>query len=248
MTIFLRGPLVIIGVYFLIVNTAFNIAFAQTMSNTQFKIKWGNLNMAAGDVSNFQYKLNESVGQTAPGLYTGTNYKVRAGFEYFKQGNLPFSFSLSTNTVDFGVITPTNPLTRTVILTISSGSSKGFTVSSSENHPLASQNGTIPDVSCDNGDCNTTKASLWSSSLTYGFGYRCDPTSSSGQANVCSADFSNPDFYKPFAASPSAQNILSSTTGGSGRKSQVTYKVNVSGSQPQGVYTNIVTYIASPGF
>lgn len=232
-----------IFIYFLVVSTA----FGQTMSNDQFKLKMGTLNSAAGESSSSSYSLNQSLGQISPGLYTAANYKVRAGFEYFKAGTIPFSFSISNSLIDFGIVTPTNPVLRTTELTISSGSSKGFTVTASENNPLTAGTGIIPDTTCDNGDCNSSKASNWTSSLAYGFGYRCDPEAS-GQANACSADFSNANFYKPFAASPSAQTIMTSATGGTSRKSQVTYKVNVSGTQPQGAYTNIVTYIASPGF
>lgn len=220
-------------------------AQAQTMSNSQYKIKMGTLNNAAGESTGSGYSLNENLGQTGAGLYSGTNYKVRSGFQYFKNTaeTIPFSFSISDSKVDFGVITPTNPLTRAIVLTVSNSSGKGFSVSAAENKSLTSQNGTIPDTSCDTGDCTPTKAAIWASTLSYGFGYRCDDQSGTN----CVLGFS-PSFYKPFAASPSAQNVLSSTTGGSARKSQITYKVNVSGSQPPGLYTNIVSYIANPGF
>lgn len=234
-------------------------SFAQTMSNSSYIIK-GTLNSGGGNVSNSEYKLSESLGQTAPGLYSGTNYTVRAGFQYFRKGTtttptnttsttvsvIPFSFSISQNLIDFGVITPTNPVSRTTNLTVSSETATGFTVIASENKPLTSQSGTIPDTTCDDGTCTSLKASAWKSSLSYGFGYRCDPTASSGQVNVCSADFLSPDSYKPF--STSSQTVMTSITGGDARRSQITYKVNVAGTQAPGLYTNIVTYIASPGF
>lgn len=216
------------------------IAYAQTMSNSQYKIKQGNLNTTGGLGTNSQYKLNQTLGETGAGLYSGTNYKVKAGFEYYKQSPIPFSFSISNNLIDFGVITPTNPVTRTTDLTISAPAG-GFSVTASQDKPLTSPNGIIPDTSCDNSSCNTNKAGPWTSSLTYGFGYRCNLTD-------CSSDFLNPTFYKPFAASPSAQTVLTSTVAGSARKSRVTYKVNVPGTQSQGVYSNVVTYIAIPGF
>ena len=221
----------------------FSQAKAQTMSNSYYIIKMGNLNSAAGKSVNSQYSLNQTLGQTSPGLYTGTNYTVKAGFQYIKTGQIPFAFSISQNILDFGVITPTNPVTRATNLTISSGSAKGFTVIASENRPLTSAVGTIPDTTCDNGDCNSLKAALWTSSLTYGFGYRCDNLAGTN----CVSGFSD-SFYKPFAATPSAASIMTSNLGGANRKSQITYKVNVSGSQAPGLYTNIVTYIASPGF
>lgn len=205
----------------------------------------GNLNAGAGELSGSGFTLNETLGQTGPGLYTGTNYKVKEGFQYIKSStiNIPFTFSISQNIIDFGVITPTNPITRTTNLTVSNGSSKGFTVVASENKPLTSATSTIPDTTCDNGDCSSSKASVWTNSLTYGFGYRCDDISGIN----CSLGFSD-SFYKPFIATPSSQAIMTSTTGGTNRQSKITYKVNVSGTQAPGVYTNIVTYIASPGF
>lgn len=216
---------------------------AQTMTNSFFKLIFGNFNMTSGPVSGGNYKLNTTAGQTGPGLYSGTNWKVKAGFQYIRT-NIPFSFSISQNLIDFGTLTPTNPVTRTTNLTISSGSAKGFTVLLSEDMPMtSSSSATIPDTTCDSGNCTPTNAGLWSGTLTYGFGYRCDDLTGSN----CVPGFSA-NFYKPFPKNPTTTQVLLSQKGGRGRKSQITYKVNIAGSQPGGVYTNIVTYIASPGF
>jgi len=212
------------------------------MSNDQYKVKMGNLNSISGNVSGSGYKLSETSGGDAYGLYSGTNYKVKAGFQYARV-KIPFSFTISQNLIDFGTLTPTNPVARTTNLTISSGQSSGFTIVASENKPLTSTTSTIPDTTCDNGDCNTLKASVWTGALTYGFGYRCDDVSGTN----CVSGFSE-NFFKPFSISPSLQTIMTSTRGGTSRKSQITYKVNVSSAQPAGTYTNFVTYIASPGF
>lgn len=222
-----------------------NGARAQTMSNTQFKLKMGNLDSIAGNSSSSQYKLNETSGGDIYGQYSGTNYKVKAGFQYVRV-KIPFSFTISQNLIDFGTLTPTNPVTRTTNLTVSSNSS-GFKVTASENQSLKSSNSTIPDTSCDNGDCTTLKSAQWLGTLTYGFGYRCDDLSGTN----CPSDFSAlnaSSFYRPFPLSPATQTIISSAKGGTSRKSQITYKVNVSAAQPNGTYTNVVTYIASPGF
>lgn len=231
----------------LLVSLLTSPAFAQTMTNDQFKLKMGNFNSISGGVSGSGYKLNETSGGDAYGLYSGTNYKVKAGFQYARV-KIPFSFTISQNLIDFGTLTATNPVSRTTNLTVNSESAKSFTVIASENRPLTSSNSTIPNTSCDSGTCNSSNATPWVGTLTYGFGYRCDPSASSGQANVCSSDFANVDYFKPFPLSPNLATIMSSTKGGRGRVSQITYKVNVSASQPTGTYTNVVTYIASPGF
>lgn len=216
------------------------------MTNDQFKLKMGNFNSISGESSGSGYKLSETSGGDAYGQYLGTNYKVRAGFQYVRV-KIPFSFTISQNLIDFGTLTATNPVSRTTDLTVNSESAKGFTVIASENQPLTSSSSAIPDTSCDNGTCNSTIAAPWLGTLTYGFGYRCDPEAS-GQANVCSSDFANADYFKPFPLSPTNQTLMSSTKGGKSRKSQITYKVNVAAGQPTGTYTNFVTYIASPGF
>lgn len=227
-----------------------SVAIAQTMSNDQYKLKWGNFNSISGQSSGSNYKLSETSGGDAYGLYSGTNYKVRTGFQYSKI-KIPFSFTISQNLIDFGTLTATNPVTRTTNLTVNSESAKGFTVTASENRPLTSSTSAIPDTSCDSGLCNSTIAAPWLGTLTYGFGYRCEDVSGTNCASGFSPDLgaaASSAYFKPFPLSPNLATIMSSTKGGKGKKSQITYKVNVSASQPTGTYTNVVTYIASPGF
>lgn len=229
-------------------------SFAQTMSNNSFIIKLGNLNTSAELESNSQYNIENSTGTTT-GVYSGTNYTVTAGFSSKTAtasansssssstvSTTPFSLSVSNSLIDFGVITPTNPVLRTVALSVS-GATNGFTVTASENRPMTSQTNTIPDTSCDNGDCNTLKASLWRNPLAYGFGYRCDSLSS---ANSCSLDF-GADFYKPFPSTPSAATIMTNQASNTSQV-QITYKINVPATQTPGVYSNMIQFLANPGF
>ena len=97
-------------IYFLL--SAKDLA-AETMSNTNYILHLGTFNSVSGSVSNTNYKLNFTGGQTSPGLYTGTNYKVKAGFQNVRPSNIPFSFSISQSLIDFGILSATNPVTRT---------------------------------------------------------------------------------------------------------------------------------------
>jgi hypothetical protein len=225
----------------------FNLPFAnsQTMSNSSYILRFGNFNTAAGKSSTGGFTLNITVGQTAPGLYLGTNFKVRAGFQYILS-IIPFSFTISQTNIDFGSISPTIAVVRSNNLTISNGSAFGYTVTASESHPLlvAASGQMIPDTSCNSGACNTTTAALWNDPNTFGFGYRCDNLSGSD----CDSQFSSANFFRPFAASPSAVAVMSSTNVGRGRQAQITYKLNISNTQAAGVYTNTINYIATPGF
>ncbi|MBI2025907.1 MAG: hypothetical protein HYT06_00850, partial [Candidatus Levybacteria bacterium] len=150
-------------------------AFAQTMSNDQYTVQMGNLNSISGRASGSNRNLTFTSGETGANLFTGTNYKVRAGFQYINS-IIPFSFSISSTFIDFGIINPTSAVTRTNDLTISFGSANGYqvTVSQSRNLTADASGFQIPPTTCDSGTCTTTTASQWTSSLTYGFGYRCD--------------------------------------------------------------------------
>lgn len=225
------------------------VASAQrTMSNDNYILRMGNLNYAAGKTTGSGFKLGFTAGETAPGLYTGTNYKVRAGFQYIKS-IIPFSFSISNLFVDFGTLNPGEPITRTGTLTVSNGSAQGYQVTAIENHPLRvlSTGIDIPDTTCDGGSCTETTSAAWSSLLTYGFGYRCDNLSGTD----CASGFSTGTYYKQFAnlaAGETARSVMTGTNVGRGRQVQITYKVNISASQAPGTYQTIIKYIATPTF
>lgn len=238
----------------LILNTCFlmlgaKLATAETMKNSLYQIQWGNFNMAAGKPGNANYNVSYTAGQTGPGLYTGTNFIVKSGFQYI-YSIIPFSFSITNISIDFGTLTPANPVYRQSILSVTNQSSGGYVVTAYENHQLLfpEMGALIPDTTCDGGTCSEINARTWTSNLTYGFGYRCDIVTGT---NYCSSDFSSSDTYKQFAdnsKSESAQIVFSSHVSGVNQQAQVTYKVNISSMQTAGTYNNVITYIATPTF
>ncbi|HXS15358.1 MAG TPA: hypothetical protein VN711_04465 [Candidatus Saccharimonadales bacterium] len=222
---------------------------AETMSNTSYIIQWGNFNSIAGTAQGSGTTLSFTSGETAPGLYTGTNFKIRSGFQYVHT-IIPFMFSLSSTEISFGDIEATYPVDRNNFLTVSNGSAYGFQVTAQENHALFSPGigSYIPNTTCDNGLCTSTTSDAWtvtsSVSNTFGFGYRCDDVS----GTTCASGFGTSTYFKQFAASPSAEIVMQGTNVGRNLKTQITYRVNVSGTQPAGTYTNQIQYIATPTF
>lgn len=224
---------------------------AFTMSNDFYIIILGNLNAIAGQATGTAGTLTFTSGELGAGLYTGTNYKICAGFYggIFCNKSVVsgiFTFTVTPTDLDFGTVDPTSPVSRTNILDVLSTSS-GYSVTALENHSLqTASSSAIPDTTCDSGLCTPASASVWTNNLTYGFGYRCD--------NVLQSDCISfaTNTYKPFAnaaLSEPAEVVMQNSAGSSNEKqSQVTYKVNVSGSQLPGVYTNTITYLASPNF
>lgn len=226
------------------------LANAETMTNGYYRVQMGNLDSISGESTGSNYDLHITSGENSPGLYEGTNYKVKMGFQYVPR-TIPFSFSISNTLIDFGNLSPTNPVTRTTTLTVKNTDAKSFKVTAAENHPLtiSSTGATIPDTTCDDGKCTQDKSSKWINTLTYGFGYRCD-SSTPTSCVVNDKSFSDKTYFKQFSDSShseSATNIMSGATG-KALKATIMYKVNISSSQPAGVYGNSVTYLATPSY
>ena len=223
-------------------------AQAFTMSNGNWIIRMGDFTTSGGQATGKDTKLTSSVGQTGPGLYTGKNFKVKAGFGYAAADTAEFIFSISDVVVNFGLLTATNPVTRTSTVTISNPLTTGYQVVGYQDHPLVNAtNIPIPDTTCDNGSWSETTSAPWNSSLTYGFGYRCDPISNI----TCSSTFSEPDTYRKFSnlqKNQSPQTIIIGKKSGRNRKAKITYKVNISGTQMAGIYNNGIIYIAAPTY
>ena len=233
----------------LLLSTSVSLSYAQTMINEDYRIQMGNLNSIAGDSESDKFRLSITSGETTPGLFEGKNYKVKSGFQYVPRSS-PFSFAISNTDIDFGLLTPTNPITRTTILTVTNTEADGYNVSAAENQELTvpTTGASIPDTTCDDGKCTEGSASSWVSNLTYGFGYRCDRVGSTCVEGDNS--FENDSFFKQFPNSNKDESAVSVMSGGSGvnMKSTILYKVNISSSQPAGTYSNTVTYLATPNY
>ena len=222
------------------------VSAQSSIRSPNYKIDWPNVNMGAGLPYSTNYKMGITMGQTAPGLYSSTGYKIRAGFQYI-HSIIPFSFSISDISIDFGSLTPGVPTTQTNTLTVSVGGAGGYVVKASENNPLKSTAGaTIPDTLCDGGanTCTETTAKPWTSNSAYGFGFNMSGTD-------IPADFVDSTYFRQFAdrsVGEQPQTIMTGTNVGRNKQATVTYKVNISSLQPAGRYENILSFLAIPSY
>jgi len=167
----------------------------------------------------------------------GTNYTVRSN------DFTPFSLSISNGVIDFGKLSATNPVIRTSDIAITSN--RPYTVFAIQSNPLRlNERITIPDTTCDNGSCSETTAAPWTNTLTYGFGYRCD-----GNTN-CQPDFKDNTYYRQFPDNTKKEipQVILQGAEGKNADAKITYKINISGTQQEGAYDNIITYIATPSY
>ena len=207
-------------------------------------IQMPNFNSGAGIPSSSGYKLDTTIGQTAPGLYSSSGYRVRSGFQYI-HSIIPFSFSMSNFLINFGTLIPGTPVTLTSTLTVSAGGAGGYKVTTRESGSLQTSGGqSIPDATCDAGTCTESAAGVWSQASTYGFGYNM-----SGQD--IPSDFINSTYFRHFAnagLSQTDQIVMINANVGRSRTATITYKVNISGVQGSGRYQNKILFTAIPSF
>lgn len=238
---------------FIVLTPAKNVYAQKKVESDHYTIQLPNLNSGAGIPSSTNFILNSTIGQTAQGEISSTNYIVKAGFQYI-HSIIPFYFSISDISIDFGTLTPGTPSTQQATLTVSAGGAGGYAVTAFENHPLQNgQSDQIADTLCDSGPCSQTSAQPWTSNTTYGFGFNMS-------GDDVPADFVNSTYYRQFAdasAAESAATIMNKSgvtydypnnTWPWRSVATITYKVNVSSVQEAGTYTNFVTFIATPTF
>jgi hypothetical protein len=171
---------------------------------------------------------------------TGYNYSITTSGD-------TFSFAISQNDIDYGILSSTNPIIRTSDIYLS-GSLLGSQLLGYENHPLfSSTKDVIQNTSCDNGACSPQVGAIWDNTLTFGFGYRCD----SSLQSACDPQFQTQEYYKTYpdqSRSQLPETIIMQNSGIKMSKTAITYKVNISGTQKTGGYYNSLTYLAVPGF
>jgi len=221
-------------------------AVAQTMSNSDFKLKTNILSTPNKNSSNNKIDTKN----TETNVFIEPNYKVISGFQHDpSSATKPFIFSISQTLIDYGSLSPTTPVSRTNLLTVHNSFLNGYSVTASQNHALYNETSlaTIPDTTCDTGTCSEQNPAPWNNILTYGFGYRCDNIS---HITPCSNDFYDSKYYKQFpniSNSQKPQIVMSGANIGD-NKARIIYKVNTSGSQPLGFYSNTITFVATPNF
>jgi hypothetical protein len=213
------------------------------------------LQVKADTVSNENYSIDVNTIDTDPGptpkaeilgtrtvqikqFTTGPNYTVNAS-------NDSLAITLSQNTIDYGILSSTNPVIRTSGISFSNPAAGAEVLAYENNPPQSALNDTIPNTTCDNGLCSPLLSAVWTNTLTYGFGYRCD-----SKDTACDPQFGTSNYFKQYATESDGQPliILSSTKRSGTTNATITDKINISGTQKAGGYYNSITYLAVPNF
>lgn len=229
---------------FTVHSSPFTVFAQERVESANYRIVFPNFNSGAGIPTSTNYSLNTTLGQTGPGEYSSSGYRVKAGFQYINS-IIPFSFSVSDIQKNFGTLTPATPSTSTSTIIVSAGGAGGYSVKASENHPMQTSDASdsIIDTLCDT-TCSETAAASWTSTTKYGFGFNMS-------GDDIPADFTNSNYFRQFADRSNSETqttIMSSANVGRERTATITYKVNISSVQPAGVYQSIIMFTAIPSY
>jgi hypothetical protein len=223
-------------------------ALAQSsLDSPSYRVKFSNFNMTSGSKSSDNYNILDTVGQTAAGEFDSSGFKVKAGFPYITT-IIPFAFSISNLSLDFGTLTPQSFDTVSHTLTVSAGGAGGYTVTGGEDHPMRLGDTAIyiADTTCDT-SCSETTADVWTNTAVYGFGYNM----SGNDVPTAVGHFQGSTYFKQWAdlsAAESPQTVMSSAVVGENRIATVTYKINISATQAAGDYQTQIRFVATPAY
>lgn len=233
----------------IIVNFIFVPPAAANMKSENYELQMPNLNFAGGNVSSTDYQLGFTGGELGIGEYTSAGYKLLAGFWYLKT-IIPFSFSLSNQIIDFGVLASNTPATAQTTMTVSAGGAGGYQVTVQENHQLMvySTGALIPDTTGDNGDISQTTAGDWQENTTYGFGYTLSGADVPTPFPTASPAGNQYKQFADMAKNETAEIVMISAQAVSNHSATLQYKANISALQTAGQYHNVITYIATPSY
>lgn len=174
----------------------------------------------------------------------GNNYEAILGFTDISS-TTPLSIGISNSIADYGKLYPTNSIIREAELNINAESTHGYSVLTYENHPLLSLDNAnlIPDTSCDAGLCTKSISAAWEDTLTYGLGYSCKDT-----LNSTCIGFDEDNMYKKFSDESKNEDYEAMLKSDESLQSRgkIVYKLNISASQENKVYTNTVNLILIP--
>jgi hypothetical protein len=140
--------------------------------------------------------------------------------------------------ISYGFLVPGEAIIRSDTVLTRTSNKDGGTLYIFQNGLLTAkeQNAVIPNTSCDAGGCNPSLASIWESSLTFGFGIRCENSS-------CLSDFSQDNAFRPLSSTGAYPYSRATDTL---TESEIIYKLNIAPNQSPQPYTNKVTYIIVP--
>jgi hypothetical protein len=156
----------------------------------------------------------------------------------------------TATSVPFGFISPNIFYQGCQDLTVSTNAMGGYSLTVQEKYAMQTANGlyTIPDTTCDAGDCTVATATTWVMPTKYGLGHTCWNVSGSD----CSSSFSNGTKFRSLgniaAGTATTVPIMANTGPVATSVGRAKYRLSASPNQQAGTYSTIIMYTLTPTY
>lgn len=215
---------------------------AQGMSSETYQIQADSVNMGGGLQTSASYKLENSVGEIATGQSSSASYGIKSGYQAMWDYAPFLSFSLTGNTVNFGLITPYD---------VSSGYTSFSAATNAQNGYVVSSNGTTLTHTNASDVIDAMPSSALSESGTEQFGLNLVANTSpsigsdpSGGSGAGASGYNTANYFK-FV---SGETIASSSSFTDTTDFTVSYISNIGIDTVGGGYSTVLTFIATGTF
>ena len=173
--------------------------------------------------SSASYQLQDTLGELGTGPISSASYGNQGGFRQV-EANPTLTFSISSNSIDFGLLDRNAVTTRSHTIITTTNSEKGYTTTVIEDGNLRSGANDINDVA---------DGSVSAGSEEYGIRTSGDQ----GQMNATDT-----------AITSTAQTVASYSSYINASTTTITYRATISTSSVTGNYSHTVTYISTGNF
>jgi hypothetical protein len=156
----------------------------------------------------------------------------------------------TATSVPFGFISSNTFYQGCQDLTVSTNALGGYSLTVQEKYAMQTANGlyTIPDTTCDAGNCTVATATTWVTPTKYGLGHTCWNVSGSD----CSSSFSNGTKFRPLgniaAGTATTVPIMANTGPVASSTGRAKYRLSASPSQAPGAYATVIMYTLTPTY
>lgn len=201
-----------------------SVTLAQVMSSANYKIFVDSVNPGGLSSDSSNYRLTDTLGEVGTNeTASSTNFKTKAGFEAIELGNI-LTVNLSKNAINLGVMSPSNVVTDSHTLTVTTNGN-GYTTTATSDGNLRTTGGDDID--------NVLDGSVTAGSEEYGI----RTSGIDGQQNGADT-----------AITPLAKDIAKRVTTAVGVITTINYRAAVTTGTPFGNYNQIISYSTTGNF
>lgn len=229
---------------FLIISAVFLTTSAgglnAAMTSSNYQIWADDFSIGGGEASSTLYKVGDTLGESAIGRASSTNYSARGGFremEYFR-GDEVLTLSVGASSLSLGALNTSAAKTGSHTLTVDTNADYGVSVVFS--------GATLTCSTCSGTNTVTGIGATAASSAvgTSQFGFNVIKSSGTAPTAASRAPYDDAAKY----AFNSGDQIVASTNAINSTVFDVNYLANISGSETAGNYSSAITFTATANF